>query len=261
MRILTIVRRVPDSQVTIDVKPDGSGIETSGLKHVCDPFDELGVEQALRLREGRDDVAQVVAMTAGPAVAVEALRVAIAMGAERAIHVCGENLDLTDEPGLAGLLAAAIGRLGPFDLILCGRQGIDNDAGELGPALAEYLDLPHVGSITGLEVAADAASVRAHRRIEGADQVVACPTPVVLTADKGLVEPRRPPLTRIMKARRQEVETLAAAELAWPGAVPGRRLVRLVPPAARPPCRFIAGEPARMARELVRLLREEANVI
>jgi electron transfer flavoprotein beta subunit len=262
MRILTLAIQVPDSRSAIHVAADGGGIETTGVKFVCNPFDEFAVEQAVQLKEQRSDVSEIVALTIGPQDAASTLRTALAMGADRAIHVV-DGANAGDELALAEILAAAIGRdEAGFDLILCGKQTIDRDAGELGPALAELLGLPHVGAITKLQLAADAATVRVQRRVEGAEEVLEASLPVLLTCEKGLVEPRYPALPQLIKAKKKPMETVAAADLPGPGALAGgAALVRLAEPPPRPACRIIDGEPREMARELVRALREEAKVI
>ncbi len=263
MRILVVVKRVPDSRAALKVKPDGSGIDASGLKYVCDPFDEFGVEQAIQLKEQRSDVEEICAIVAGPSQAVEALRYAIAFGADRAVHLHEDALPEHDEIRMARILAAAIANLGDaFDLILTGKQSIDNDAGERGPALAECLGMVHVGAVTALSIAEDGGSLRAHRRIEGAEEVVESPLPALITCEKGLVEPRHPALPKLMKAKKHPIETMTLADLSsLDGATCGTRFVKLAPPPGRPPCQFIEGEPQAMAAELVRRLRQEAKVI
>ena len=260
MRILAIVRRVPDSRAALKVRGDGSGIETAGLKYVCDPFDEFGVEQAVRLKEQRSDVEEIVALGIGGEEVSEALRHALAMGADRAARVATSGGDgpRHDEVALARLLAEGVTTLGPFDLILCGKQSIDNDAGELGPALAEFLGLPDVGAVTNLELSVDGRVLALRRRIEGAEEVVELPLPGVVTCEKGLVEPRHPPLPKIMKVKKAPIDLVAAEAT---GLAASTRFVRLTPPPGRPACRFLEGDTADMARELVRVLREEARVI
>ena len=108
MRIVTIVKRVPDSRATIKVKPDGAGIDTAGLRFVCDPFDEFGLEQGIQLKEQRADVQEVTALAAGPKAVTEVLYVALAMGAHRAVHVLDETLPVEDELAVAAVLVAAI---------------------------------------------------------------------------------------------------------------------------------------------------------
>ncbi|MCP3902233.1 MAG: electron transfer flavoprotein subunit beta/FixA family protein, partial [Planctomycetes bacterium] len=180
-----------------------------------------------------------------------------------AIHLVGDDLPRHDEIAMARLLAAAIRHTGvDADLVLCGKQTIDNDSGELGPALAEFLELPHIGAVVRVELDEAGASLRAHRRIEGAEEVLEGALPIVLTCEKGLVEPRYPSLPNLMKAKKKPVETVSRDDLPDAATVaPRTRLVRLEPPVARPPCRVVDGEPREMARELVRLLREEARVL
>jgi electron transfer flavoprotein beta subunit len=263
VRILTVIKQVPDSSAAIKVVDGGAGIDTAGLKLVLNPFDEYGVEQAVQLKEKRSDVEEVVALTLGGAKASEILRTALAMGADRGIHVCEEEIDPRDELAWARIAAAAIGRDEKgFDLILTGKQTIDNDAGEAGPALAELLDLPHVGAVGFLEVADDAQSFKARRRVEGAEEVVECALPALITCEKGLVEPRYPSLPNLMKAKKKPVEKLALADLEGVEAsTAGVSFVSIAPPPPKPPCKLVDGEPEQMAKELVRLLREEAKVV
>ena len=165
MRILTIVKQVPDSNATVKVLPDGTGIELEGLKQVLDPFDEFGVELAIQLREKRSDVSEVVAMILGPDKATEALRVALAMGVDSGIHLNDPVFESKNELFAAYVLAQAIKKEPEgVDLIVCGKYTIDLDAGAVGPALAEFLELPHVGAVTALDVSEDGKSFSARRR-------------------------------------------------------------------------------------------------
>jgi electron transfer flavoprotein beta subunit len=263
VRILTVIKQVPDSNAVIKVKDDGSGIESAGLKLVCDPFDEFGVELAIQLREKRGDVEDLPVLCVGPDKASDAIRTALAMGADRAIHVNDPKFESMNELFLAKVVAEAIKKdEAGFDLVLCGKYNIDLDAGAIGPALAEYLDLPHVGAIQGLEVADDGKSLTARRRVEGAEEVVTCELPALLTLEKGLVEPRYPSLPNLMKAKKKPVQVLTSADLPEAGeAADGARLKSIAPPPPRPECKLVQGEPEEMARELVRLLREEAKVV
>lgn len=263
MRILAIVKQVPDSNATIKVLSDGSGIDQAGLKLVADPFDEFGVELAIQLRERRGDVKEIVAMTLGPDKAAEALRVALAMGADAAVHLCDAKFQSQNEVFAAHLYSLAVKRdPAGFDLVLCGKHNIDLDSGAVGPALAEFLDCPHVGAVTGLEFAPDGKRFTARRRIEGAEEVVECDLPALLTIEKGLVEPRYPSLPNLMKAKKKPMTVLTSAELAVDEAErAATQFVGLAPPSPRPACKFLDGDPPAMAKELVRLLREEAKVI
>ena len=263
MRILTVVKQVPDSNAAIKVLPDTSGIDLTGLKHVPDPFDEFGVELAVQLKEKRSDVTEVVALTLGPDRAGEALRVSLAMGADSGIHLNDPKFESKNELFAAFVIAEAIKKdADGFDLILCGKYNIDLDAGAVGPALAEFLDIPHVGAVTGLDISDDGKHFTARRRIEGAEEIVECDLPALLTIEKGLVEPRYPSLPNLMKAKKKPVKVITSADIPGEDSTQaGAEFVSIAPPPPRPDCKIIEGEPEEMAKELVRLLREEAKVL
>ncbi|UCE60697.1 MAG: electron transfer flavoprotein subunit beta/FixA family protein [Phycisphaerales bacterium] len=263
MRILTIAKQVPDSNASIKIKPDGSDIELTGLKQVLDPFDEFGVELGIQLREKRSDVTEVVALTLGPDKASEALRVALAMGADTGIHINDPAFESKNELFAAQIIAESIKKdEAGFDLILCGKYNIDLDSGAFGPALAEYLDMPHIGALQGMDMADDGKSFMARRRIEGAEEVLECDLPALLTIEKGMVEPRYPSLPNLMKAKKKPVTVLTSAELSADASLnTGVVFESVTPPPPRPECKFVEGEPDEMVKELVRLLREEAKVI
>lgn len=264
MKILVLVRQVPDSTTTIKIRPDGQDIDRAGVKMVVNPFDEFAIEQGVLLKEKRKDVEGVTALAVGPARAAEALRTALAVGCDDGIHLQDDVFDNLDDLQLAGAIAAVV-KDGGYDLILTGKQEIDLDSGQLGPALAELLDVPHVGAITGLELADDGSSFVARRRIEGGEEVVEVPLPALLTCEKGLCEMRYPSLPNLMKAKKKPVKTITAADV--PGlaeataGLGGVTLHAFELPPERPPGKLIDGEPDEAARELVRLLREEAKVI
>jgi len=263
MRILVVAQPVPDSRAAVKVAPDRPAIDTKGLKFVCNPFDEYAIEQAAQLKENRGDVEAIVAIALGGPNALLSLRTALAMGADRAIHVSVEEFPFHDEVAMAEAIAAAAKSEDvTFDLILCGKQTIDNDSGELGPALAEFLDLPHAGAVVKFELD-DAGSIfKARRRIEGAEEVIEGALPALITCEKGLVNPRFPSLPNIMKAKKKPLTTFTPAELPTLNDIsPGLMLTKLTPPPPRPLCKMIEGEPAEMAHELANLLRTEAKVI
>ncbi len=264
MKVLVVVRQVPDSTTTIKIRPDGQDIDRAAIKMVVNPFDEFAIEQAVQLREKRKDVSSVTALIVGPAQAAEALRTALAVGADDGIHLQDPAFDKLDELQTAALIAAVV-KGGGYDLVLIGKQEIDLDSGQLGPALAELLDIPHVGATVELEVAADGKSFAARRRVEGAEEVVQVPLPALVTCDKGLCEMRYPSLPNLMKAKKKPVKVLKAADV--PGfsdvaaGLGGISLHTFQPPPERPPGKMLDGEPDQAAKELVRLLREEAKVI
>ncbi len=263
MRILTVIKQVPDSNAAIKVKGDGSGIETAGLKQVCDPFDEFGVELAIQLREKGNDVEEIVAICVGGDKAAEALRTALAMGADRAVHINDPKFQSMNELFIAYVMAEVVKKDEKgYGFVFCGKNNIDLDSGAVGPALAEYLDLPHVGAVTGLDLTNGGKSFVARRRVEGAEEVLEGETPALLTIEKGLVEPRYPSLPNLMKAKKKPVQVVTSAELPdIDASTAGTDFIEMSPPPPRPDCKFVEGEPEEMARELVRLLREEAKVV
>ncbi|MBL8877674.1 MAG: electron transfer flavoprotein subunit beta/FixA family protein [Phycisphaerales bacterium] len=264
MKILVVLKQVPDSTSVIKIRPDGSDIERAGLKMVVNPFDEFAIELATQLREKRSDVQAITAITVGPAAAAEALRTAMAVGADDAIHLQDAAFDALDELQTAALLAATVTSAG-FDLILRGKQEIDLDSGQIGPALAEFLDLPHVGAVTKFEAAADGKSFTANRRIEGAEEVVKVNLPAVVTCEKGLPEMRYPSLPNLMKAKKKPLKLMTKADVPGfddlIGRVGGSIATRFEPPPPRSPGKIIKDEPEAAAAQLVKLLREEAKVL
>jgi electron transfer flavoprotein beta subunit len=264
MKLLVLIKQIPDSTTNIKIRADHEDIERAGVKMVVNPFDEFAIELAVQLRERRGDVSQITALTVGPATAAEALRTALAIGADDAIHMQDAAFDELDELQTAALIGAVVKDMG-FDLILRGKQEIDLDSGQLGPALAEILDIPHVGAVTKLDIGADAKSLTANRRIEGADEVVEAKLPALLTIEKGLVEARYPSLPNLMKAKKKPVKTMSKADVASfgdiVGAVGGTEIHKLEPPPQRPPGKLLKGDAAETVPQLVKLLREEAKVI
>ncbi len=265
MKILVVVKQVPDSTTAIKVKPDGSDIERAGVKMVMNPFDEFAIELAVQLREHGTPVTQITALTVGPAgAAAAALQPALAVGADDGIHLQDAVFDALDELQTAAVIAAVV-RDGGYDLILRGKQEIDLDSGQLGPALAEFLDLPHVGACTKLALAADGKTITANRRIEGAEEIVSIPLPAVVTCEKGLPEMRYPSLPNLMKAKKKPVKVMTKADVAGFGDIAdnigGAKMSKIAPPPQRPPGKVLKGDASETVPQLVRLLRDEAKVI
>ena len=213
MKILVCVKQVPDTAALIRVTPDGTGIATAGLPLVLNPYDEFALEEALRIRE-RQGGGEVTVVSMGPESAKEVLRTALALGADRAILLSDPAFEGSDSYATAFLLARAIRREPiAFDLILCGKEAVDDGAAAVGPAVAELLDLPHVSVITKLEISSDGKGATAHRQVEGACEVVEVSLPAVVTAQKGLNEPRYPTVKGIMGAKKKEMTILTASDL------------------------------------------------
>ncbi|MBN2446887.1 MAG: electron transfer flavoprotein subunit beta/FixA family protein [Phycisphaerae bacterium] len=264
MRILVLIKQVPDSTTRIKIAAGGTDIDRTGVKLVVNPFDEFAIEQAVRLREARSDIEQITALTVGPAKAAEALRTALAVGCDDGIHIQDDAFAGFDELQTARLIATAV-KDGGYDLILVGKQEIDLDSGHVGPAVAEFLDLPHVGTAVKFELAADGKSFTANRRVEGAEETVQVTLPAVVTCEKGLCEMRYPSLPNLMKAKKKPIKQVTAADVpdaaSLFASVGGTKMADLQPPPSRPPGKVIPGEPEEAVKELVRLLREEAKAI
>lgn len=256
MNIIACIKQVPDTEAQIRVKADGSGIDETGIKWVMNTYDEYGLEEALKLKEKYGGEVTVVSL--GPARAIEAIRTALAMGADKGIHISDPVLENADSYVAASVLAAAIKGI-PHDIIFCGQRAIDDDAGQVGSILAELLGIPQITVVTKVDV--EGASVKAIRPIEGAQLLIESTLPCVITAQKGLNEPRYASLPGIMKAKKKPVDVKDAAAL---GIATDRKLkvLKFVPPPARPPGKIISGDdPAAKAAALAKLLREEAKVI
>jgi len=249
MKILVPVKRVIDYNVKVRVKADGSGVETGGVKMSMNPFDEIAVEEAVRLKE-KGAATEIVAVSVGVQQAQDTLRTAMAMGADRAILVLTDELP---EPlGVAKILKALVEREQP-GMVLLGKQAIDDDMNATGQMLAGLLDRPQGTFASKVEV--EGGAVRVTREIDGGSETVALTLPAIVTADLRLNEPRYASLPNIMKAKKKPLETIAAADL---GVDVAPRLT--VVSVAEPPVRK-AGVIVGSAAELADKLRNEAKVI
>ncbi len=259
MKILVLVKQVPDTATQVKVGGDGRVIETTGITWIVSPYDEFAIEEALRIKEKRGQV-EVVAVTLGPDRAKEALRSCLAMGADRAIHVNDPALEGTDTLTAARALAAVV-RLEEPRLVLTGRQAIDDDVGAVGAQVAEILGWPCLSWVMEESISEDGSKVRVGRQVEGGLEIFDLPLPCVLTAQKGMNEPRYPTLKGIMGAKKKEVRDLKASDLGIGEVAPQLGVVALEALPPRPPGRILTGEAKDMARELVRALREDAKAV
>ncbi len=249
MNTIVCIKRVPDSATRVRIAPDGKSLDPGGVKFVLNTYDEFALEEAIRLKESAGE-GTVTALTLGPAEAAETLRTALAMGADEAVLL--ESDGSHDGLAVARALADEVGGRG-FDLLLFGKQAIDDDNMQVPQMVAELLELPCVTVVVELEI--DGARAVAHREVEGGHEVVEFPLPAVVAAQKGLNEPRYPNLKGIMAAKRKPLEQKQVAL-----APPKLELVSLEePPAAQ--AGQIVGEVPDAVPELVRKLREEAKVL
>ncbi len=256
MNIYVCIKQVPDTEASILVK-DGRSINEAAIKWIVSPYDEYAVEEALKLKE-KIGGSSVTAVCLGPERVQNALRTALAMGADRAMHV--ESSVALDSQGTARALAQVIRADKEFGVIFTGRQAIDDDASQLHILLAEELAIPVATNV--LAFACDGGQVRVEREIgEGAREVIEMAVPCVVAAAKGLNTPRYASMMGIMKAKKIEIRKIPLAETGVDEAQNKVRLLKLSAPAEKPQGRVIPGEAADAVRELVRLLREEAKVL
>jgi len=249
MKILVAVKRVVDFNVKVRVKADQSGIETANVKMSMNPFDEIAVEESLRLKEA-GKAAEVVAVTIGPATAVETLRTAMAMGADRGVHVLAEG-DV--EPlAVAKLLKGIVDKESP-DIVFLGKQAIDNDCNQTGQMLAALADWPQATFASKVELGEGSVSVT--REIDGGLDTVKLTLPAIITTDLRLNEPRYASLPNIMKAKKKPIDQMSPEDL---GVDVAPRLTMLK--VEEPPTRA-SGVKVADLDELLDKLRNEAKVI
>ena len=249
MKVLVPVKRVVDYNVKIRVKADGSGVETANVKMSMNPFDEIAVEEAVRLKEA-GKATEVIVVSVGPATAQETLRTALAMGADRGILV---QTDAETQPlAVAKVLKALVDKEGPT-LVILGKQAIDDDCNQTGQMLAALLGWPQ-GTFASKVVAGEGA-VTVTREIDGGLETVELTLPAVVTADLRLNEPRYASLPNIMKAKKKPIETLAPDALGVDVA-PRLTTLKVAEPAKRK-----AGVKVADVAALVDKLKNEARVI
>ena len=249
MKLLVPVKRVVDYNVKVRVKADGTGVEIAGVKMSMNPFDEIAVEEAVRLKE-KGVATEIVAVSLGVAQCAETIRTALAMGADRGILV---ETDVELQPlAVAKLLRAIVEREQPRIVIL-GKQAIDDDMNATGQMLAALLGWPQGTFASKVTIEGDGISVT--REVDGGLETVALSLPAIVTTDLRLNEPRYASLPNIMKARKKPIETIKPADL---GVDPAPRLRTLR--VAEPPRRK-AGQKVGSVAELVSRLRSEAKVI
>ncbi len=262
MNIVACVKQVPSSEARIQVAADGRSIDRTSVELVLNPYDEYAIEEGLKTREKFGG--SLVALSVGPQKAEEALRTCLALGADRALIVKDASLQGGDPYGLARILAEAIRPLNA-DLILCGKTSIDLENHGVGVALAEILGLPHVSVVSKLEWL-DERRIRAEREIEGAVEIVEISMPAVVTANKGLNEPRYPSLPGIMKAKKKPIEEIAPSQLGVEPDAAGpagakTETVSLEPPPMRAEGKKFAGEARESVHAVLKALREEQKLL
>jgi electron transfer flavoprotein beta subunit len=249
MKILVCVKRVVDFNVKVRVRPDASGVETANVKMSMNPFDEIAVEEAVRLKE-KGVASEIVAVSCGAAACPETLRTALALGADRAILV---ETDAELQPlAVAKLLRAVVAEEKP-DLVILGKQAIDDDANQTGQMLAALLDWPQATFASKVDIGESSATVK--REVDGGLETIEVRLPAVITTDLRLNEPRYATLPNIMKAKKKPLETSTPDALGVDVA-PRLATLTVVEPARRK-----GGGRVADVKELVAKLRNEAKVL
>lgn len=249
MNILVCMKQVPDSETRVKIAADGKSVDLTAVNLVINPFDEFAIEEGIRLKEKHGG--EVTVLSLGGEKTEADLRKALAMGADKAIH-------LKTDPGFDGDVAHALAeeiQTGAYDVIFFGKQAIDDDSMQIPQMVAEKLNLPGVTNVVRFELQADGKSCIVEREIEGGRERVACPLPAVIGTQKGINEPRLPNMKGIMAAKKKPLEkkTPAVAPSVY-------EIVSLELPPPRAAGKIV-GKGAEAVPELVRLLREEAKVI
>lgn len=249
MKILVPIKRVPDYEAKIRVKADSSSIETDGIKWICNPFDEIAIEEALKIKEA-SQATEVVVVSVGPAEIEPQIRYALAMGADSAIHVLSESNTDSD---LASRAIVEVYKRGQFGLIIMGKQAIDSDAGQTPQLIAGRLGLPV--ACFASKVVIDGQSALVTREVDGGLESIRVALPAVISTDLRLNQPRYASLPGIMKAKKKPLEQLNLDALGV--SKTSKVSIKLMStPGARKGGRKVAD-----VAELIKLLKEEAKVI
>jgi electron transfer flavoprotein beta subunit len=262
MNIVVCVKQVPDTETKIRVK-DGR-VDHSETKYVVNPYDEYAIEEGLRIKE-RMGEGTITLVSMGPERAKDALKSGLAVGAEEAIHLVDEAFEGSDPYATALILSRALQKL-DYDIIFCGKQGVDEDHAQVGIILAELLDIPHVSVVTKLEISDDGKSILAHREVEGGHEVVEAPLPAVITAQKGLNEPRYASIKGIMAVKKKVIPEWNAEEIDVEASSVGLdaakvSFVEVSLPPERESGKVFAEDPVQDAIKVAHLLRDEAKIL
>ena len=248
MNIFVLIKQVPDTEASIRISPDSKSIPTADLNLVLNPYDEIAVEEALKIQENHGG--EVTAICLGDEGAIKSIRTALAMGVDKAVHVVAPS------PWDAGVIAKSLAgavKSRPCDILLCGKQAVDYDNAQVGPMIAEYLGWPNISVVSKLQVSPD--KVVAERAVEGGVEVVESPLPVVITAQKGLNEPRYASLKGIMMAKKKPVDVVNVGVL-----TERIEVLKLEYPPSRKGG-VILGEGVDAVPALIRVLKEEAKIL
>ena len=259
LKVICLLKQTFATEAKISLKDDQT-ISEDRVKFVVNPYDEFGIEEAVKWREaGHAD--EITLLCVGDEKTVrDSVRKGLAMGADKAVVIdtAGTDAARIDEAVIAKALGAQLQKM-PYDLIFCGKAAVDSNAMEVPGRLAALLDIPLISAVGKVELAGGKVIVA--READGRREIVEADLPAMIGADKSLNMPRYPTLPNIMKAKKKSVEVLPLADVLGGEPKPTRRTVRYKLPAGKGPCQFIGGPPRQAAAELVRRLRDEAKIL
>lgn len=264
MKVVVFCKSVPDTETRVKLKE--GRLDRSEIKYILNPYDEYGVEEAVRMKEmGKVD--EIIAVSMGPDRAKEALRNALAIGADRGVLVKDDILDGSDTLTTAKVLVKTLEKEGiEYGMLIFGQQAIDGDTWHVPAQVAEMLGLPQAGSIIKLEADPEGGEAMATRLVEGGEEAHEMTLPCVVTCRKGLNEPRYPSLPNIMKAKKKPINEYSVADLGLSSDEVGRtgsltEVLSYSLPPQKEAGKRVEGEPEEVVKELVKYLREEIKVI
>ena len=259
--IYVCMKQVPDTETKIQVNSDQSWIDTSNIKWIVSPYDEYAIEEALQLR-AKTEGAQVTVLSAGPERVKNSIRTALAMGADRALHVdIPEKADpLFISKALASALKKDSETTGAIDVIFTGKEAIDDGGSQVSQLIASHLDFPCVNVVNHIEYGEE--KLTCHREVEGGTvEVIETQTPAIIGCQKGLNEPRYASLPNIMKAKKKEIQSLKIDDLGISETEQKMKYENFELPPPKEPGRILEGTADEQVKELVRILHEEKKVI
>ena len=262
MKIIVCIKQVLDTAAAIQV--ENGQIVSPGSPRIINPYDEFAIEEAVRIKEKKPDT-EITLLTLGPEGFKDSIKKALAMGADKAVHLMDPRFEGLDSYAVARVLASCIKKI-PYDLVLCGKQAVDVDRAQTGPMLATFLAIPFVTVVTGVEFSDDFQSAKITRQVEGGSEIRALALPFLVTCQKGLNEPRLPSLKGIMAAKKKEVSTLSAEDLGIEAGTldcADNKVIQenLCLPPERKKGIILEGSEEEISGSLVRLLREEEKII
>ncbi len=256
MKIVVSIKQTFTTEARIAI--ENGAVSDKGIKYIVNPYDEFAVEEAIKARES-GKAAEVVVITIGPERANEALRQCLAMGADSAYRVWDDSLAADCAWDLhAAVLAAALEKLKPWDVFMAGKVAVDDGAGSVACRVAELLGVPQINVISKVEF--QDGKVLARREMDGYQEMVEAPMPVLVTADKSLNTPRYPTLPNIMKAKKKPLTSWTLADVGFQAAPAKSQRSGLALPPVKGGAKIVEGEPAEAAKKLAELLHTEAKV-